>query len=269
MSNSNERNKNIMNQTMSTNFELKRPLSHQMNHEFKNSQNQFISNIQSLNLEQNNQNIQSNQQSFKNDQRERNLTNQKATSSMISSEQFTHFKKQKIQNLINESSYYEQPSNRIDIKKFNFTSGETKCSNLNILNQINQTTSNQLNDQLNNQFNKQHINYPESSLSPSSTGSNESSEPQTIDHPVDLKIKNSVQLADTSCSSNEYKEDNQSQFNGNELMQKINLANQMSLFHRSNNSLQNSVLDNIELKIMKEPARYHRARYMTEGKFGF
>ena len=284
-----------MNQTMSTSFELKKPAGLQAGRggcDFRSTH--FISNIQNVS-----QNIQQNFQPKSDLPGERNPTNPKATSSMISSEIFTHYKKQKIQNLMNESNSTaqpiglaaEQPLPSTNSSKCDFrgvagpglaASDSKPGANFSILNQINQTASqlsNQLSNQLINQFgNAQSIGYPESSLSsPASTGSSDSNDqpPTEHDHPVDLKIKSVAQLnangnnPDTSCSSNEFKEDgHQDYFANSDLLSKINLASQMSMFQRANNSndLQ-SVLDKIELKIIKEPAKYHRARYMTEGRF--
>ena len=287
-----------MNQTMSTSFEIKKPTGLQAGRGCDFRSTHFISNIQNVS-----QNIQQNFQqpvgAPKSDLPERNPTNPKATSSMISSEIFTHYKKQKIQNLMNESNSAQsadQPlpstnSSRCDFRGaagLSLAANDSKSgANFSILNQINQTASqlsNQLSNQLINQFGNartaelQSCGYPESSLSsPASTGSNDSNDqpPLEHDHPVDLKIKSVAQLnvnannPDTSCSSNEFKEDShQDYFANSDLFNKINLAGQMSMFQRTNNDLQ-SVLDKIELKIIKEPAKYHRARYMTEGRFSF
>ena len=283
-----------MNQTMSTSFEIKKPAGLPAGRGCDFRSPHFISNIQ--NVSQNiQQNFQLPGQPKADGLAERNPTNPKATSSMISSEIFTHYKKQKIQNLMNESTAQltgfaaDQSQSTTNSSKCDFrgAAGLSLAANDNktgasfsILNQINQTASqlsNQLSNQLINQFGNgaPSIGYPESSLSsPASTGSSDSNDqPIEHDHPVDLKIKSVAQLnangnnPDTSCSSNEFKDDNhQDYFANSELLNKINLASQMSMFQRTNNDLQ-SILDKIELKIIKEPAKYHRARYMTEGQF--
>lgn len=292
-----------MNQTMSTSFELKKPAGLQAGRggcDFRSTH--FISNIQNVsqNIQQHfPQNFQASGQPKSDPPGERNPTNPKATSSMISSEIFTHYKKQKIQNLMNESNSTAQPIG-LNAEQPLPTTNSSKCdfrgaaglslaakdskpgANFSILNQINQTASqlsNQLSNQLISQFgNAQSVGYPESSVSsPASTGSSDSNEPTEHDHPVDLKIKSVAQRnangnnPDTSCSSNEFKDDShQDYFAANsDLLNKINLASQMSMFQRNANHDLQSVLDKIELKIIKEPAKYHRARYMTEGRLFF
>lgn len=281
---------------MSTSFELKKPAGLQAGRDFRSTH--FISNIQ--NVSQNMQATFTGGQPKSNgadDPQERNPTNPKATSSMISSEIFTHYKKQKIQNLMNESSAAGSPlaglvgdqalssanSGKTDFRSLSLVGGgDAKAgggATFSLLNQINQTASQMGHNPLSNQLispfgSAQGMGYPESSLSsPGSTGSSDSNDQAPVEHdlPVDLKIKSRSHLnangnPDTSCSSNEFKDDNhQDYFANSELLNKINLASQMSMFQRTNHDLQ-SVLDKIELKIIKEPAKYHRARYMTEGR---
>lgn len=287
-----------MNQTMLTSFELKKPAGLQAGRSCDFRSTHFLSNIQNVsqNIQRNfQQTVQPKNGGDGGDLQERNPTNPKATSSMISSEIFTHYKKQKIQNLMNESSTStgpqlagDQPLPSTNSSKADFLSGGLSLAavsdskpggggaNFNILNQTASQLSNQLSNQLIGPFgNAQSIGYPESSLSsPGSTGSSDSNDQAPVEHdlPVDLKIKNVAHLnangnnPDTSCSSNEFKDDNhQDYFANSELLNKINLASQMSMFQRTNHDLQ-SILDKIELKIIKEPAKYHRARYMTEGR---
>lgn len=268
MSNNNDDfSKKKMNQTMSTNYELKKPSlqSNQNLNDFKQSSaHQFFSNIQNIqNVSQNVQNQflrnqfnQQTQSQSKNDLEDRQ--SQKATSSMIS--EFTHFKKQKIQNLINE-----QNLNQLNDEIKSIQSSADK-SGLSFLNQLNR--SNDFKQQLNSSYDNQLSNYSESI---SSSESNYSPEPS--DHlPVNLSKLNkfdrhnpasSSSLNQDSSSSSENKEDNQQRYDF-----KVNdmyLANKL----QSTNKDGKKEIDNIELVFVKQPAKYHRARYMTEGLYFF
>lgn len=220
----------------------------------------------------------------------RNLnTNQK---SMISPETHTHFKKQKLQNLKNED--YSSSSVRLaggggggggEPQSQPRTSGD--CA-LNLFGQFNQT------DQL-NQSDRPSTNYSESFSSDSSSAHCSPAPSDQLDQPLDSQSDHRHQLdqiplnliknQDTSSSSsNETKEDVQSEINkDSKLDSSMNSSTNSSSIYGSlivptnskfatqstnSDSSSNNAYDKIELIFTKQPAKYHRARYMTEGSRG-
>lgn len=209
----------------------------------------------------------------------RNLNlNQK---SMISPEIHTHFKKQKIQNLKNEdylSSASSSSTNQTQPLNSNNQGNEFGLGAFSEITQQKQLNSYPHNEQ---QLTSKPQNVYSESQSSESSSNRCSPEPNDqMDHQFPMNLSSIKGNQDTSSSSsNETKEDFQllndakidCSSNMSSLYSTLILpANQKFPTQSTNNdssSNQPNLFDNIELVFTKQPAKYHRARYMTEGKF--